>query len=143
MNLERENIPFSQNYVFPREGFRHLFGIVLAGHADHGPGGRQRAQQLLVKTVDLAVVVEVPRDSFWPALLENSAPHGFVKIGDEPLLGKRVPQEAGYQLGEHRGVGERIGKSREEIRLDIQAGGVRKHVDSLRVHDPDILNASY
>ena len=80
----------------------------------------KRAEQALVESVHLAVMVQVPGDSVNPDFPQDASPQRVIQIRDQPFLGGWYPCKACQKIRESRGMPEFVRKSRKEFGFDVK-----------------------
>ena len=90
MNLHRENSASWQNEILPLEYLIHERAIVLAGHANQDPRGGEGMYQLLILTMHVAAMIQIPRDLFGANFSEKAFPKRIIQVCNQALLRRAV-----------------------------------------------------
>src|SRR5262245_8193806 len=89
MGFYWKQILWTNDKIWPFKGPPNQCFIVLGRNSNQDSTGTQHVQHVLIEPMNLRLSVQVPTESFGSVIPEYAAPHRFVKISDQTLLGLR------------------------------------------------------
>src|SRR5438552_17662044 len=111
MNLKGEDLVSAQEYIVSLKRFLHIGRVVLTGHSHKNPPVRKGREKVLIKSVQVLVLGQVPANAFRTNFTHDAGPDSIIQIRDDSFFASRGNQEPRTESCQRVGVRERVGKS--------------------------------